>query len=84
MNNIFKAKTDNSPFELVYMQSKSTVIKINRSANLVFDTLKSYRGFHKQAELNIEYPKKFYFLTYIVDFDETQTQSLFTSKFPYE
>lgn len=48
------------------------VINVTRSAVLMFENLDSYKSFHKQVELNNDYPKQFHFLIYVKDLQESQ------------
>lgn len=69
---------ENFPINVVQVREGEGVIHVRRSAILLFDNLKTYHDFHARAILRNQYPKQFYFLVYILNFDERETQSLIT------
>lgn len=66
----------NPPLRVAYLRTGKDVIKIYRSAILMFDDLNCYRDFHNRVELDIEFPKKLHFLVYVKGVRESQATLL--------
>lgn len=64
------------PFKIIYMRRAQTVIRIHRSAILMFDNLDSYQDFHRHVLLDAEFPTQFYFLVYVGGLNELQANNL--------
>lgn len=57
-------------------EDDKSVIRVNRSAVVLLDSLKHCQNFHDRVNLTNRFPRPLYFLTYIYNFDESQKQSL--------
>lgn len=67
---------DEYTFKLMQVRAEKSVIEINNSAVMLFDTLRSYQDFHRRVSLTNMFSKQLHFLIYISDLKKTQINLL--------
>lgn len=93
LDRFLRVRTGNIyPFNVIHVRVPRNIIRIDRSAILMFDNLESYRDFHQGVFLSNGFSKQMHILVYVKGVRESEASSLvlvknFTEKpmmFQYE